>query len=145
MHAGFLTWECQGILRAFASDIRGGRLGSLLLEYQSQVFADFVNAAKAALSEDSKDVAAVLACAALEDVLKRFAEANGLDVEDKSMSDVINVLKSAGLVSGQQGTLLKGMVPLRNKALHADWSRVDVESVRSVISFVEHFLVTKFG
>jgi uncharacterized protein YutE (UPF0331/DUF86 family) len=109
------------------------------------VFADFVNAAKAALSEDSKDVAAVLACAALEDVLKRFAEANGLDVEDKSMSDVINVLKSAGLVSGQQGTLLKGMVPLRNKALHADWSRVDVESVRSVISFVEHFLVTKFG
>jgi len=139
------TREYQGVLQAIASDIRDGRLGSLLLDYQGQVFADFVNAAKAALSEDSKEVAAVLACAALEDALKRFAEANGLDVEDKSMTDVINVLKSAGLVSKQQGTLLKGMVPLRNKALHAEWSRVDKESVRGVIGFVEHFLVSKFG
>ena len=142
------TRRCKGILQAFASDIRGGRLGSLQLEYQGQVFAGFINAAKAALSvdsEDSKNVAAVLACAALEDVLKRFAEANGLDVEDKSMSDVINALKSDDLVSKSQGELLKGMVHLRNKALHAVWSKVDEVSVKSVIGFVEHFLVTKFG
>jgi len=143
--ASLLAKELQGTLRAITSDIRGGRLGSLRLEYQGQVFADFVNAAKAALSEGSKDVAAVLACAALEDALKRFSEANGLDVEEKDMSNVVNALKVAGLVPKQQGDLLKGMVPFRNKVFHAEWSKVDETSVSSVIAFVEQFLLKNFG
>src|SRR4030042_6389688 len=57
--------QCKGILRSIASDIRAGRLGSIRLEYQGQVFADFINVAKAALAEGTKDVAAVLAAAAL--------------------------------------------------------------------------------
>jgi len=139
-----LVKQLQGTLRAILSDIRDGRLGSLRLEYQGQVFAEFVNAAKAALSEGAKDVAAVLACAALEDALKRFAEANGLDVEEEDMSKVVNALKSAGLVPKQQGALLKGMVPLRNKVFHAEWSKVDEAGIRSVIGFVKQFLLTKF-
>ena len=38
----------------------------------------------------SKDVAAVLACAALEDALKRFGRLKGLQVEDKAMQEVVN-------------------------------------------------------
>ena len=44
-----LTTQCQGMLRAIASDLRGGRLKSLRLEYQGQILADFVNLAKVAL------------------------------------------------------------------------------------------------
>ena len=143
--AQFLIKQCHGILASFASDIDGGRLRSLRLEYQGQVFADLVNLAKSAIMGGSKDVAAVLACAALEDALKRYAEAKGLDVEDNDMSTVINALKAAGLLSAQQGALLKGMVPLRNKALHAEWSKVDDASVQGVIAFVEEFLIRSFG
>lgn len=136
--------QCQGILRSIASDIRAGRLGSIRLESQGQIFADLINVAKAAISEGTKDVAAVLAAAALEDTLKRFGEANGLDVEDKDLSTVINALKSGGLLSATQGSLLKGMVPFRNKALHAEWSKIDTTEVQGVLAFVEEFLSKHF-
>jgi uncharacterized protein YutE (UPF0331/DUF86 family) len=143
--AEILFQQCQGLLRAMASDIKGGRLGNLRLEFQGQVFADFINAAKHALSEQRKDVAAVLAAAALEDTLKRYAEANSLDVEDTDLSNVVNALKSAGLLSATQGTLLKGMIPFRNKALHAEWTKIDTLEVQSVIAFVGEFLATRFS
>ena len=42
----------------------------------AEVLGDFLALARAALAEHNKDVAAVLACAALEDALKRFAREN---------------------------------------------------------------------
>ena len=143
--AKFTVTQCHGILRSMASDIRGGRLGSLRLEYQGQVFADFLNAAKHALNENRKDVAAVLAAAALEDTLKRYAEAKALDVEDTELSNVVNALKGAGLLSATQGTLLKGMVQFRNKALHAEWTKIETTEVQTVIAFLGEFLATKFS
>jgi hypothetical protein len=137
--------QCKGILRSIASDIRAGRLGSIRLEYQGQVFADFINVAKAALAEGTKDVAAVLAAAALEDTLKRYGQVKGLDVEDKDLATVVNALKSAGLLSATQGALLKGMVPFRNKALHAEWTKIDTAEVQGILAFVEEFLVKQFG
>jgi hypothetical protein len=76
--AEHVVLQCHGVLRGYAADIKVGRLGSLRLEYQGQVFADLVNTAKAAIDAGAKDVAAVLAAAALEDTLKRYAEAKGL-------------------------------------------------------------------
>lgn len=143
--AEFSVRQCHGILQAIASDIKEGRLGNLRLEFQGQVFADFLNAAKHALDEGRKDVAAVLAAAALEDVLKRYAEVKGLNVEDADLSNVINALKSAGLLSATQGALLKGMVPFRNKALHAEWTKIDSADVQGVIAFVGEFLTIKFS
>jgi len=136
--------QCHGILRSIASDIRAGRLGSIRLEYQGQVFADFINVAKAALAEGTKDVAAVLAAAALEDTLKRYGQVKGVDVEDKDLSTVVNALKSAGLLSATQGALLKGMVPFRNKALHAEWVKIDTTEVQGILAFVEEFLIKHF-
>lgn len=143
--ADYIVHQCHGVLDSIKSDIRDGRLGSIRFEYQGQVFADFLNLAKAALAEDNKDVGAVLAAAALEDTLKRFAEAEGLDVEDKDLSNVVNALKSESLLSATQGALLKGMVQFRNKALHARWDKLDTAEVQSVIAFVEEFLAKRFG
>lgn len=142
--AEFLVQQCQGILESMASDIKGGRLGKLTLESQGQVFADFLNAAKHALGEGRKDVGAVLAAAALEDTLKRYAEAQGLNVEDADLSNVVNALKGSGLLSASQGALLKGMIPFRNKALHAEWAKIDIVEVQGVIAFLGEFLVAKF-
>ncbi len=142
--AQFLVQQCHGILDAIASDIRGGRLGNLRLESQGQVFADFLNAAKHALAEGKKDVSAVLAAAALEDAMKRYAEVKGLAVDDVDLSNVVNALKGAGLLSATQGSLLKGMIPFRNKALHAEWAKIDTAEVQGVIAFVGEFLATRF-
>jgi uncharacterized protein YutE (UPF0331/DUF86 family) len=137
--------QCKGMLRTIENDIKDGRLGSLRLEYQGQVFADLINVAKAALAEGTKDVAAVLAAAALEDTLKRYGQVKGLDVDDKDLTTVVNALKSAGLLSATQSSLLKGMVPFRNKALHAEWVKIDTTEVQGILAFVEEFLAKQFG
>ena len=121
----------------------------LLFDLEAQtaadVFGSFVVAAKEAMKENHKDVAAVIASAALEDVLKRYATRNGLHVDDKTLEPVINALKSEGLVSGAQKSLLAGMLKTRNSAMHADWNKITEPEVSSLIGFVEQFLLTNFS
>src|SRR2546429_48228 len=88
----------------------GGYAISVETAISGEIFGDFIGMAKIALKEEHKDVAAVLASAALEDTLKRFARLKGLDVEGKVLQDVVNRLKAKGLVSGARKSLLDSMV-----------------------------------
>jgi len=133
------------LLNSAKEDFQGGYVFNVDLRVSGEVFGDFVGLARTALNEGHKDVAAVLACAALEDALKRYAIVNGLDVGDKAMSDVINALKGAGHVAGAQKAMLDRMPTIRNYALHANWDKISEPDVGGVIGFVEQFLLTKFS
>lgn len=135
----------RGIFLSAKDDFEGGYVFDVDLRVSGEVFGDFIGLAKQSLAEGNKDVAAVLACAALEDALKRFALANDLSVEDKGMQDVVNALKGAGLVAGAQKSLLDAMPRIRNFALHANWDKISEPDVGSVLAFVEQFLLTKFS
>ena len=135
----------QGLFKSAKEDFEGGYVFNVDLRVSGEVFGDFIVLAKQSLAEGHKDVAAVLASAALEDSLKRYATANGLNVDDGSMMAVINALKSKGLVSGAYKTLLNAMPKIRNYAMHADWEKISEPDVNSVIGFVEQFLLTKFS
>ncbi len=132
------------ILQAAKAEIEGGWLFTVEGQVSAEIFADFIALAKEAL-DDNKDVAAVLACAALEDALKRVAIKENLDVDDKDMSEVINALKAKGVIKGAQVPIVQSYVKLRNKAFHAEWDKFDKESVSSVIGFTEQFLLTNFS
>lgn len=134
----------KGIFLGAKSDVDGGYLFDIQATFSGEIFGDFVATAKAALAEGQHTVAAVLACAALEDALKRFATSHGLSVENKTMEDVVNALKTKGLVSGAQKTLLAAMPKIRNQALHAEWSKLTPQDAGSVIGFVEQFLLSHF-
>ena len=135
----------QGIFKSAKEDFEGGYVFNVDLTISGEVFGDFIVLAKQSLSEGYKDVAAVLASAALEDSLKRYALVNGLNVENKQMTEVINALKSKGLVSGAQKSLLDAMPKIRNYALHAEWEKVSEPDVNSIIGYVEQFLLSKFA
>lgn len=135
----------RGIFLSAKDDFDGGYVFNVDLRVSGEVFGDFITLSKQALTEGHKNVAAVLSCAALEDALKRFATANGLNVENNSMQEVVNALKSQGLVSGAQKSLLDAMPKIRNQALHADWDKLSEPDVNSVIGFVEQFLLTNFS
>jgi hypothetical protein len=126
-------------------DFEGGYVFNVELRVSGEVFGDFVALASTALAEGHKDVAAVLACAALEDALKRYARVKGLDVDEKVMTDVVNALKSGGHVAGAQKALLDRMPTIRNFALHANWGKISEPDVGAVIGFVEQFLLSKFS
>jgi hypothetical protein len=135
----------RGIFRSAKADYLGGYAFSMQAVISGEIYGDFVLLAKGALSAGVKDVAAVLACAALEDALKRFALMNGLDVSEKVMQQVVNALKSKGLVGGAQKTLLDTMPKIRDYAMHANWGKITPQDVGSVLGFVEQFLLTKFS
>jgi len=112
---------------------------------ESDLLGDFVRLGKTALNDGHKDVAAVLAAAALEDCLKRLALRQGIDVEGKTMQDIIGALKGKRLVGGAQKSMLETMPKLRDYAMHAEWSKIDRASVSAMLGFVEQFLVEHFS
>ena len=61
------------------------------------------------------------------------------------MEEVVNALKTKGLVSGAQKTLLAAMPKIRNQAMHAEWSHLTPQDAGSVIGFVEQFLLSHFS
>jgi len=134
----------SGILRSIENDLKSGLIGSLQAKYQAEVFGDILSAAKSALETDQKDVAAVLASAAFEDSIKKFVELVGLETDSPGLQKAVNLLKSRGHLSGSQKGLIDSFVKLRNSAMHADWSSVSPEDVRSLIGFTEQFLLTRF-
>ena len=136
--------ELFGVFQAAREAYDKDLLFDLEVATAADVFGSFAAAAQQAMKENNKDVAAVIASAALEDVLKRYAVRNGLDVYDKTMATVINALKSKGLVFGAQKSLLDGMLKTRNNAMHADWDKITEPEVSSLIGFVEQFLLTNF-
>jgi len=135
----------HSIFHAAKQDFEGGYTFNVELRVSGEVFGDFIVLARHALGEGHKEVAAVLACAALEDSLKRYAMLNRIDTDDKSMAEVINALKASGLVSGAQRSLLDAMPRIRNMAMHAEWAKLSEPDVNSVLGFAEQFLLTKFS
>ena len=135
----------QGYLRELKAAISEGRIVNIQSEAQGEVLGDFLVLARKALDEEEKDVAAVLACAALEDALKRYARDQGLNVQDKNMQTVVKALKSKGVIPSLQGKLLDGYVQIRNKTFHAQWEEIDAAAVNSIIGFTEIFLVQHFS
>ena len=136
--------EAKGIFLSAKSDFEGGYLFDLQSKITGELFGDFVALSKTSLKEGYMEVAAVLACAALEDALKRYARSQDLSVDDEVMQTVVSALKTKGLVSGAQKTLLDAMPKIRDYAMHANWNKIKPEDVSSVIGFVERFLLDHF-
>ena len=132
---------CLGVLRSIKTEIELGLIGSLEKQYKGEVFGDLIKMAKESMDNDFKDVAAVLGCAALEDSLKKIAVINGLDVEDKGMSEVINALKSIQILQGASASITTSYVKLRNKVFHAEFDKFEKEDVKSLIAFTEEFIL----
>lgn len=135
---------CRGSFLGAKSDADGDYIFRLEAQFTGEVFGDLVSAAKAAQAEGRHEVAAVLASAALEDALKRYAAANQIATDGKTMEDVVNALKSKGLVGGAQKTLLSAMPKIRNQAMHADWKSLTPQEVGSLVGFTEQFLLAHF-
>ena len=136
---------CIAKLEFIKIEINLGLVSSIENEVTGEVVADFLSLARKSLVEDVLVVSAVLSCASLEDILKRYAKSNGLNVDEKTMSEVINALKSKGLVSSAQDSILKGYAKIRNKVFHAEWANIEKADISSIIGFSEEFVLKHFS
>ena len=136
----------RGCLEGLKADIDEGRIVNIHAVAQGEVFGDFIALAQRALNEEQREIAAVLAFAALENALKQCATNNyKLTVEEANMDTVIKALKSKGAISGRQGELLDKYRNLRNDTFHARWNKIDSPEINAVLGFTEEFLKKHFS
>ena len=147
-----LDWELtslasslRGVLINMREEIKGGLVRSLADETVGEIIGDLVALAKTELRAGFKDVAAVLASAALEDALKRKAEELGINVEGKTMDTIVNALKGKSFFKGPQASIVASYVKLRNSAMHTDWGKIQESDVSGLIGFLEPFLLQHFA
>jgi hypothetical protein len=126
------------------SDIEFDFIESIEKRAIGEVFGDLLSLSKGLIDGNHKEAAVVLACGALEDSLKKFAVQNGLDVYDADLSQVVNSLKSKGILRGPQAGVAQSYVSLRNKAFHAQFDKIEVPEVKSLIAFTEAFVIENF-
>ncbi len=134
-----------GTLSATKKDIEHNLIENIEKKVAGAVLADLLVLARQCADEGYKDVAAVLAAASLEDSLKKYATSEGLDVGGKEMSEVINSLKAKELLQGGQASLLSSFLKIRNKAFHAEWEKLDLGDIKSLISFSEEFILKRLA
>ena len=66
-------------------------------------------------------------------------------VGDDDLKDIIHTLQSAGVLQSPQLGIALSYLNFRNHALHANWDKIERESVHSVLGFVEELLLKHFA
>jgi len=143
----FIINLAYGMLKALEAEINLGLIGSLERTLTGEVLTDFLQLARTAFSEtgdDAKNVSAVLAASLFEDTIRRIAGVNGISHKER-LQDVIIELKEAKILQGSQVGIANSYLNFRNSALHAQWDKLERESVASVLSFVEQLLLKHFS
>src|SRR6266542_6797970 len=137
----------EGVLQNLKAEIECGLVTSLQSSVTGEVLTDFLRLARAALrekGEGAKNVAAVLAAALFEDTLRRIAAQNGIPHIEK-LQELLTTLKDNQILQGTQVGIANSYLNFRNSALHAQWERVERESIVSVLGFVEQLLMKHFS
>jgi hypothetical protein len=137
----------RGAINNLKAEVDAGFAGSLQQTITGEVITDFVKLAHYALDQDksdeSKNVAAVLAAASFEDTLRRLTENHNIPHIEK-LAELLNELKKQNILKGTQVSIANGYLSFRNNALHAQFDKVDRASVSAVLAFVESLLLTEF-
>lgn len=137
----------QGVLQNLKREIETGLTGSLRHQITGEVLTDLIQLSRTALEEQgdsAKNVAAVLAAAAFEDTIRRMGTTLVGVVGRDDLADVLKKLKDAGVIQSPQVGIAQSYLSFRNHALHADWEKIERESIHSVLGFVEQLLVKHF-
>ncbi len=132
-----------GVLAAIKAELDSGFIGSLRATLTGEVLTDFIKLARMTLEEsgdDAKNVAAVLAAAAFEDVLRKLADLKGIDHQEK-LADVMTALKDVGVLQGAEVGIAQSYLSFRNRSLHARWNEVDRPAIESALAFTEQVIL----
>lgn len=140
-----------GTLLNLKGELESGLTGSLNRTITGEVLSDFLALAKEAVDrgdengKNGKNVAAVLTAAAFEDTIRRMGTSFcGIHERDK-LEKIVIALKERGILVGSQFGTVQAQLQFRNDALHADWNKIDVVGVRTVLELVQALLLKHFS
>lgn len=138
----------RGALTSLKAEVDMGLAGSLQKKFYGEAITDFLQLARISLdaeTEQGKNIAAVLVAATFEDTLRRMAaDLTGLTARD-DLQNVLTALKNNGILVPPQLGIAQSYLSFRNKALHAEWERIDRAGVESILAFVQQLLLKHFS
>jgi hypothetical protein len=140
--------HCRGALENLNGNLNAGLVGNLRKEITGEVLGDFVGLAQAAVeqgTDEGKNVAAVLVAAAFEDTLRRLGAMYCNIYVRESLPEILNRLKAADVLKGSQIGVVQSHFQFRNDAMHADWNKLDIVGVKTVIALVQELLLKHFS
>lgn len=148
MRWNLVSRPCIGALRNLEGELEAGLTESIRKQMTGDVLTDFIQLARAVLDKGgsgSKNVASVLAAAAYEDTIRRMGSAFAGVVGRDDLDDVIAALQTKGILVSPQLGIALSYLSFRNHALHADWEKIELEAVHSILGFVEQLLMKHFA
>jgi hypothetical protein len=144
----WLVTAASGVLTNLKREIEAGLTGNLRHQVTGEVLTDFIQLSRSVLNEGgdgAKNVAAVLTAAAFEDTIRRMGETLAGVIGQDDLSEVLKKLKDAGVIQSPQVGIAQSYLSFRNHALHANWDKIERESIQSVLGFVEQLLLKHFA
>jgi hypothetical protein len=148
LHTNETGAASQGALRSLKSEVERGLVGDIRKQVSGEVLTDLIQLSRTALNQqddNAKNVAAVLAAAAFEDTIRRMGKTLAGMMGHDDLSEVLKKLKDTGVMLGPQVGIAQSYLSFRNHALHANWDKVERESIHSVLGFVEQLLLKHFS
>jgi hypothetical protein len=123
----------------------GSAIERMSIRIGGEVLRDLLGLARVALDEDQKDVAAVLAAAAFEDTMRRMGRELAYIQDRPKLSDVLQTLQAKHVLDGPQFSTAQSYLTFCNRALHAEWDRIDGPTTVGAVAFVEQLLLEHFS
>jgi hypothetical protein len=137
-----------GAIKNAKAELEAGLIARVRVLVAGEMLAELVRLGKEILetnTEEAKNVAAVLVAAAYEDLIRRMGEEFASVSGRPKLEDVVNALKTAGVLKGGEVTVALGFLKFRNDSLHAHWINVSRAQVESCVAFVEGLIVEHFS
>jgi hypothetical protein len=124
-----------------AAEVRDGLVQNIRLGVVGEVLADLVSMARDGLEQGSVPVAAVLAAAGFEDLIRRLAQEKAGVTSRMKLEQVLIELKDKGILQGGEPGIAQSFLKFRNDSLHADWNNVTETQVSSCLSLIDSLII----
>lgn len=134
-----LNTQARGVLQALKLDFEGGHLVNIRNQIRTDVESDFLSQAHRLLEDGSKDPAAMLIGAVLEDALRQLCRGNGVSGGD-NIESMNAPLRTAGVYGLPQQQQVTAWAAIRNKADHGHFDQYDIAEVRVMQQGVAGFI-----
>jgi uncharacterized membrane protein YeaQ/YmgE (transglycosylase-associated protein family) len=130
-----------GCVQNMVAEIKGGLVQNIRLGMVGEVVADLVWMSRQAMHEKSVPVAAVLAAAAFEDLIRRLGQEKAGITDRIKLDQVLIELKEKGILQGGEPGVAQSFLKFRNDSLHADWNNVTEAQVSSCLGLLDSLII----
>ena len=135
-----IAQQMYGLLRAAKNEWDQGLLRKIEYVFIAETFDDFLDHAAKYHKGNKKIEASVLACAVLEDTLKKISSKNEIVKSGLSLEQLIDELVKESVFTPVKSKRVKGYSGVRNSALHAEWDEFDISDVGQLIKGVRELI-----